>query len=316
MKRRWRNFLRIVHAGMVNSIRNASLAIAAMAVMIVTLTIVLVSLIANATFSYTIHQTTDKIDISAYLKDDVTPAQTAKLISDLKKQPNVAQVDYISKAQALQELINSATDATKRASIEAAGVTTGNPLPATLHIKPRDINKINDLKPFLDRADVKVLFSEPTSYSGDLKQIIDNIARTTTILRRIGIVTVAIFAIVSVLIIFNTIQMAIFNRRDEIQIMRLLGASTNFIRGPFIVENFITGALSGIVSVLIVHSVFTAASSTLQATSFGLLDINHAVQYFNDNFWKFLGLQLMVGILIGTGSSVIATRRYLKFKVR
>jgi cell division transport system permease protein len=136
------------------------------------------------------------------------------------------------------------------------------------------------------------------------------------VLRKIGVIAVVVFAIVSALIIFNTIQMAIFNRRDEIQIMRLLGASTSYIRGPFIVESAIYGFLSAVISVLIINSIFVAASSTLQATTFGLLDIGYATTYFDSRFWQFLGLQIAIGIMIGTVSAVIATKRYLKFKTK
>jgi cell division transport system permease protein len=117
-----------------------------------------------------------------------------------------------------------------------------------------------------------------------------------------------------VLIIFNTIQMAIFNRRDEIQIMRLLGASTAYIRGPFVVESIIYGILSAVISVLLINALFVTASSSLQATSFGLLDISYSQTFFESHYWILLALQLGLGILIGAASSVIATRRYLKFK--
>jgi cell division transport system permease protein len=120
--------------------------------------------------------------------------------------------------------------------------------------------------------------------------------------------------VISVLIIFNTIQMAIFNRRDELQIMRLLGASTWFIRGPFVVESIIYGILSAIVSLLIINGVFVTASSSLQATSFGLLDISYSQAFFEQYYWRLLTIQLALGIFIGAASSVIATRRYLKFK--
>ena len=108
--------------------------------------------------------------------------------------------------------------------------------------------------------------------------------------------------------------MAIFNRRDEITIMRLLGASTGYIRGPFVVESAIYGFLAAIISVLIINSAFLAASSALQASSLGLLDISYANQYFDNHFWLLLTMQVGVGIIIGTVSSVIATRRFLKFK--
>ena len=110
--------------------------------------------------------------------------------------------------------------------------------------------------------------------------------------------------------------MAIFNRRDEIKIMRLLGAGTGYIRGPFIVESAIYGLLSAVISILIINSAFVASSNALQASSLGLLDINYASQYFAEHFLAFLTFQLMLGIVIGTASSLIATRRYLKFKTK
>jgi cell division transport system permease protein len=110
--------------------------------------------------------------------------------------------------------------------------------------------------------------------------------------------------------------MAIFNRRDEIHIMRLLGAGTGYIRGPFIVESIIYGILSAVMSVVIVNSAFQASSGTLRASSLGLLDIGYANNYFDSHFILLLTVELALGIVIGAVSSMIATRRYLKFKTR
>jgi cell division transport system permease protein len=314
LQRKYTTFLRILHTGVVNFIRNASLALAAMAVMIVTLTIVLFSLIANATFGNTIEQITNKINVSVYLQDSVKPAQEKKLESELKKQPNVKRIEYLDKAAVLKQYV---ADNANNVTLQQAINETSNPLPATIHVYLNDLNEIKSVESFLLRSDNKKLqTSDSPSYSGNLKEAIDNISHATNILRRIGIITVIIFAIVSALIIFNTIQMAIFNRRDEIQIMRLLGASTGYIRGPFIVESAIYGLLSAVISVLIINSVFVAASSTLQASSLGLLDIGYATTYFDSHFWEFLGLQIAIGIMIGIVSSYIATRRYLKFKTK
>jgi cell division transport system permease protein len=314
MRRKLITFWRVIHTGIVNFIRNASLAIAAMAVMVITLTIVLFSLITNATFANTIQAITDKIDVSVFLNDDVTEAQTQQLVSELKKQPNVKSVRYLNKDQALKdyERQNAGNE-----QLIAAATEAGNPIPATIQIKPRDLNKINDIKTFLDTNQNKALQTTGSpSYSGDRKKAIDNITHATNILREIGVVAIIIFALVSALIIFNTIQMAIFNRRDELTIMRLLGAGTWYIRGPFVVESAVYGLLSAVISVLIVNSAFVASSQALQASSLGLLDINYASEYFGAHFWRLLGLQLFVGIVIGSGSAIIATRRYLKFKTK
>ena len=294
--------------------RNASLAIAAMAVMIVTLTIVLFSLIANTTFNNTVQQITAKVNVSVFLEDSVTPAQTTHLLAQIKSLPNTKSANYLTKDQVLKQYV--AQNAGNTALQQAIDVTS-NPLPATIHIFPRDLNKIHDTEAFLLQPQIKALqTSGSPSYSGSLKQAIDNITHATNILREVGLITVIVFAIISALIIFNTIQMAIFNRRDEIQIMRLLGASTWYIRGPFVVESAIYGILSAVASILIINSVFITASSTLQATTLGLLDINYATTYFDSHFWLLLTLQLAIGIVIGAASSVIATKRYLKFKTK
>lgn len=304
---------RIIHTGMVNFARNLSLAIAAMAVMVVTLTIVLFSIITNATFTNTIAQITNKIDISVFLSDSDTPAQVNQLISELKALPNVKGITYLTKAEALAqyESENSGNQQLLQAIDE-----TNNPLPATILIKPLNLNRIQDIKNFLTKSNIATLQSDQPSYSGEREVAINKITHATDILREIGIITVIVFTIICALIIFNTIQMAIFNRRDEITIMRLLGASTNYIRGPFVVESIIYGILSAVISVLIINSTFVAASNALQASSLGLLDINYANDYFDQHFFELLTTQLMVGIVIGAASAVIATHRYLRFKTK
>src|SRR3990167_1682568 len=311
LERNWITFVRILKTGCINFVRNASLSIAAMAIMLITLTIILFSLIANATFSNTVKQITDRIDVSVYLKDSVNTEQTNKLIGDVRNIQNVKSVEFISKDQALEKYRQQNAN---NSDLLVAISQTDNPLPASLSIKPRDPNKIDEIKTFLEKPEILELQSDPTSYSGDRKEAIDKITNATNFFRRAGAVGVIVFAIVSMLIIFNTIRIAIFNRRSELTIMRLLGASTTYIRGPFIVETMLYGLISATISVVLLNGLFAAASSTLQASSLGLLDINYSYQYFSNHFWLFLTSQIAIGIVIGTVSSLIATRRYLKFK--
>lgn len=305
-------FGRIVRTGIVNFVRNASLAVAAMAVMVVTLTIILFSLITNASFTHTIDQITDQVNISVFLQTDVTDEQAKAFAERTAKRPDVVHVEYLDKAAALKQFIEDNKD---RPSVIQAATLATNPVPATIHVYPSDLNQIKPIEEFLTNEDNQALQTKDSpSYKGDRKQAIDSITHATNVLRQIGVVAVAIFALVSALIIFNTIQMAIFNRRDEIQIMRLLGASTSFIRGPFIVESILYGVLSAVISVLIIHATFAISSSALQASSLGLLDIQYSSHYFSSRFLWFLTLQIAIGILLGAASSTIATRRYLKFK--
>lgn len=300
---------RIIKNGFVNFGRNVWLAIAAIAMMGITLTILLFAVISNATFTHTINDLTSHIDVVEYLKDSVTPAQRNKQIAELKRLPNVKEVSYTSKEDALkayeQQNINNPT-------LLAAISQTDNPLPASITVKPVDPNKLQDIQNFLDQPAQKALQSDPTSYSGDRKAAIDKITSATHFFQQAGIIGIVIFIIISMLIIFNTIRMAIFNRRDELVIMRLLGASTAFIRGPFVVETMLYGAVAAAISLVVCWSLFKVASSTLQASSLGLLDIGYSSKYFTDHLWQILTIQILVGILIGAASSGIATRRYLK----
>src|ERR1035438_5470382 len=281
MSRRLLTFLRVLKSGVQNSLRNITLAVAAMAVITITLTTVLLLVIANATLNSTIKQINNKINISVYLNDSVTDRQKNSLISGLKSLSEVKTVQYISKtaALAIYEAQNSSNT-----SIQSAVSQTENPLPATVNITPVNPSRLDQIKNYLNEPSILVLQSDPSSYSGNLKVAIDKIGKTTTLLREAGIISIVVFAAVSVLIIFNTIRMTIFNRRDELQIKRLLGASTWYIRGPFVVENIIYGILSAAISIGIVDILFTTVSNSLQASSFGLLDIGYANFYFRNYF--------------------------------
>lgn len=311
MGRKITTYRRVVRTGMVNFVRNAWLAIAAMAIMVVTLTIILFSIVANATFANTVQQITSRINISVYLKDSVNASQTKDFVNELKKLDNVESVTYLDKNAALRAYMqqNAGNEQLLKAINE-----TDNPLPATIQVKPRELNQLAEIRTFIEKPQWLKLQSDPASDNGDRREAIDNITHATELLQRAGIAAVLIFTLISVLIIFNTIQMAIFNRRDELQIMRLLGASTGYIRGPFVVETIIYGILSAIISILIINALFVTASNSLQATSLGLLDIAYSQTYFREYFWRLLLMQLSLGILIGAVSSIIATRRYLKFK--
>jgi len=304
---------RIINSGVINFIRNLSLAIAAMAIMLVTLTIVLFSVIVNFTFSHTISQITNKIDVSVYLQNDVNHLQTEDLLNQLRHQSNVAAVSYLSKQEALK--VYEQQNASNPQLIQAVNEAS-NPLPPTIIIKPINLNNLQSIRDFLEQPTIKRLQSAPPSYSGQEELAINRISHAASVLQEIGLIAVIVFAVVSVLIIFNTIQMAIFNRRDEIQIMRLLGAGSWYIRGPFIVESLIYGIISAIVSVFIINLSFQASSNTLKASSLGLLDINYANNFFDVHFVQLLLIELGIGIVIGAVSSLIATRRYLKFKTK
>ena len=302
---------RIFQTGAINFIRNMWLAVAAMAVITITLSILLFSVVARSTFSHTVSGLTDKIDVTFYLKDSVTPQQKDELITNLQKNSEVKSVDYINKDQALASYREQYKN---NPELLTAISQTDNPLPASLRIKPTNPDNINGIRSYLNQASIQKFQSEQTAYPEKRKEAVDKIIKAANFMQKAGLAGIVVFLVVSVLIIFNTIQMAIFNRRDELAIMRLLGASTWYIRGPFVVETVIYGIIAAFISVALCYLLFVAASSAFEASSLGLLDIKFASSYFRAIFWKILAMQIALGIIIGAASSVLATRRHLKFK--
>lgn len=300
---------RIFKNGALNFTRNIWLSIAAIAMMTITLTILLFAVVTNATFSHTVNDLTSHIDLSVYLKDSVTIEQKDKFIKDLYKIDNVKSVDYLNKDKVLANYQKANAGNTLLLS---AISQTDNPLSAEIHIKPKDPNQLGTIKSYLDRPDVTGLQSSPTNYSGVRKTAIDNITRATHFFQQAGIAGICVFIVISILIILNTIRMAIFNRRDELIIMRLLGASTSYIRGPFVVETMMYGVSAALISIGLCAGLFKVAASTLQASSLGLLDIKYSDTFFSSHILLILGAQVGIGIIIGAVSSLIATRRYLK----
>ena len=307
-------FKRIIANGILNFVRNITLAVAAVAVMAITLTTILILIITNATLNNTISQINSKIDISVYLKDSVTADEKNTLLTYLRDNSEVKSVKYISKDQALA--IYEAQNAGNK-TIQSATTALGiNPIHATINITPVSPSELGSIKQLLNEPSIVALQAANSSYSGALQTAINKIAKTTKLLKEAGFISIIIFGVTSVLIIFNTIRMTIFNRRDEIQTMRLLGAGTWFIKGPYVVENIIYGLLAATISLAFVEIMFTTVSDNLQASSFGLLNISYSQDYFKHYFFYLLLVIVGLGIIIGAGSALLATRRYLKYQTR
>ncbi len=311
MQRKRSIFLRIFKSGCVNFVRNAWLSVAAIAMMVITLTIILLSVILNQTFRNTIAQITDRIDVSVYLKDDVTPKKTEDFLNEIRRLQNVKEVEYLDKNAVYEGYVLDNKD--DPAALAAVSLID-NPFPATVRIKPKDPNDLESIRSFLETAESKELQSDQISYSEETKEAIDNITRTAKFVTEVGLVAVLIFAAVSVMIIFNTIQMAIFNRREELAIMQLLGATKRYIQGSFLVEAFLYGVISGLISVLLVNILLQVQTSVFDATSSGIVDITYAITYLGDNFLKLLAMQLGLGVGIAVLSATFATRRHLRKK--
>ena len=237
--------------------RNAWLSTAASAVMVVTLTIMSVSFIATMALNSTIHTIVNKIDVSIYLKDSTTLAQAQDLQLKLSQVNNVASVKYVSKQEALKRF--QAQFKNNQKLLE--GSTQGN-LPASIEIKAKDPNNLTPIADFINQTGVQALI-DASNYQGARRVTIDKIIKVSNFIKHTGLGASLIFVIISVMIIFNTIRMAIFSRREEIEIMQLIGATNWFIRGPFLCEASLYGVIAAVVSILLTYGLVHLSSTKI-----------------------------------------------------
>lgn len=296
--------IRIFKAGFKNLFRNAWLSTAATAVMLITLLIILTTLISNMALNTTIKGILTKIDVSIYLKDSTTQAQIKNLQAELSQVENVASIQYVSKLDALARYREQNKNNQK---LLQAVNELDNPLPASLEVKAKDQKNLTPIADFVNRSDVKPLV-DSTSYEKDRKITIDRIIRVSNFINATGLMASLLFTIISILIIFNTIRMAIYSRREELEIMKLIGATKWFIRGPFLCEASLYGFIASIIALVLIY-LFLQGIGPKIAT---YIDFTSTIQFFKHNIILITLGELAVSIVIGATSSMLAMARYLK----
>ena len=301
-------FWRIIQAGTRNFMRNAWLSTAATAVMTVTLTIVIISFISNLALTSTIKSVTDKIDASVYFANGVTTDQVNGLEQQINATGNVESITYLSKDQAIAAYRDEhKNDASLLAALDVAGADA---IPASIQIKAKDPKKLDAIASIVNAPQNKAILdpNAPFSYGGGRKTTIDRIISFSNFFKTIGLAASIIFIIISTLIIFNTIRMAIFTRKDEIEIMKLVGATKWFIRGPFIFEAALYGILATFIAVILSYTLLLGGGPKLS----NYIDVNSAISLFRSYPILIIGAELLIGVCIGAFSSMLAMSRYLK----
>lgn len=306
-------FWRIVKYGVASFSRNAWLSLAATAIMIITLLIISVTLVARTVLSDTINDIKDKVDMSIYVDQDISSEDIKTVTEDLKNLANVKpeSVRYISPEDAKKEFAANNSD---DPDILAALNEATNMFPGIFNLKVIDINDVSELENYVDNNDtIKNVIDEnyEPSFSSSRRAAIENIARTASFAEKAGLAAGVVFVVIASLIIFNTIRMAIFNRREEIYMMKLIGANKSFIRGPFIVEASQYGFIASIVAFLVLFGGMFLIKDKL--VEYGIA-VQPTIDFIT-RFWPIVVLGLMaIGIIIGVISSLLATRKYLKLR--
>lgn len=307
-RRRLLTFGRVFKYGFSSFFRNSWLSVAATVVMVMTLLIIFVTFSARLVLDDTVIDLRNKVDMSIYLKTETSDQAGADLSAELKKITSVVSVQYISADEARKQIIAETED---KAVLEAITVAT-NKNPATLRVVVEDINDTKELESFVtDNKKVKEYLSPDykPSFAGERRGTIKSIGRAVRFIQNIGIGAGLLFVVISSLIIFNTIRMAIFNRKEEIQMMKLIGADKSFIRGPFLVESTIYGFIAAFFATGL--GMWGLYSSSEILTSYQII-VKPTIQLMTAWVWMVLPIMILIGALIGIVSSLFATRKHLK----
>lgn len=295
---------RIMKYGKQNFTRNAWLSTATIVIMALTLIVFGGFLIFNVMTRTIISSIEDKIDISVYFKNTTGEDDVLRIKSLIQSYPEVSKVDYISKDEALAVFKDRHKDDSTIA--QAIDQLNENPLLASLNVKARNPQEYSIVAGYLDNDSIKP-FVERVSYAQNAG-VIDRLNKIMSTAKKGGYALTFFMSLVAILITFNTIRLAIYSNRESINIMRLVGGSNFFIRGPYLIEGVLYGIISAVVSLLLTAPViyFVSPYTNVLVPELSLWG------YFVSHLPLLLIYEILFGVGLGILSSFIAIGKYLK----
>jgi cell division transport system permease protein len=302
------NIIRSIKYGFQNFGRNIFLSIATTSIMVLTLFGLGFFMVINQISSQALSGIQDRVDISVYIKEGVEDSKINDLINYSKSLNGVKEINLITKEMALDKFKETYKD--EPAIIQSLQVLDTNPLPITLTIKAENSQFYQSINDSLLASEYKDSVIQQTDYQKSTsKDIIDRLNNIIRVTRNVGISVIIVLATIAVLITYNTIRLTLYSYRQEIEIMRLVGANDTQIKGPFFVEGVLFGVFGTFISFLLLFVVVLLISSPI--ASF-ISSSQSPSNYVLANAFLIIGIQLLVGIILGVGSSLIAINRYLK----
>ncbi|MBQ2622888.1 permease-like cell division protein FtsX [Candidatus Saccharibacteria bacterium] len=304
---------RIVKYGTRGFSRNIWLSTAATVVMSVTLIILFVTVVASVILTNTAEMMKDKIDITIYFKPTTSQQNLDKLSTEIKKDSNVKSVETSTAEQEYEKFLIENGDSEEILNILDDEMTKMMiaKMQATMRIKVYNIDNLDSIKNMVENDELFKQFTDeemPPTYDVNRAEI-NTITSWARMARTGGIILAAVFLVISILIIFSTIRMAIFSRREEIYMMKLVGADRSFIRGPFLIEAEICGVIAGVAAATISYFGFRFLSPRL--ANYGInVDTINGVLESNQLIIVFL-VFIAAGVIIGRVSAWLAVSRYL-----
>lgn len=305
-------FKRMLVAGTKNFTRGGAVSAATVLIMTVTLTVIASLIFLSALLSFTLDFIRSQVNVSFYFVTSAAEGEILAVKDRLEKLPEVASVTYTSRDEALVAF--RARKADDQLTLQALEEVGGNPLDASLTIRAKDPSQYESIVNFLEAT--PTLSAEGTSIidynnyeqNKKVREAIDRLTLWIQATQTVGISVVVFFALASILIAFATIRLAIYTAKDEIGVMRLVGASNAYVQGPFIVTGIITGITAAVlVLILLIPATWYAGMKSTHW--FGGFNV---ASYYLSNFALIFSILMGSGIVLGAVASVFAIHRYLK----
>ncbi|HRH55714.1 MAG TPA: permease-like cell division protein FtsX [Candidatus Paceibacterota bacterium] len=305
----WMTVKRVISGGAKNFARSGAVSFATVLIMTITLIIVGSLIFLSAILANTLASLQDKVDVNVYFVTSADERDIVSIQRRLEALPEVASVTYTSRDERLAEF--RARHENDQLTIQALDELGDNPLGGSLAVKAVNPTQYAGIVEFL--SDDLSLTEESGPIIDSInyyqnKAVIDRLSAAIDATEKAGLAIVILFAIASTIIALATIRLAIYTARDEIAVMRLVGASNAYIRGPFIVAGIISGITAAIIALIFFYPITWYAGQTL-ATWLGGFNL---FSYYLSHFAMIFGILAGTGVLVGALASWLAVRRYLK----
>ncbi|HEY4520369.1 MAG TPA: permease-like cell division protein FtsX [Candidatus Paceibacterota bacterium] len=297
-------FIRVFKTGWTSFKRNSYLSLGTTGVMTLVLLLFSGLMVVNFLSNEIVRGIENQIDVSAYFKEEAPEEEILQMKTDLEKLPDVQSVAYISRTQALEDF--KSKNAGKAIIEQSLAELDFNPLQASLVVKAKDPQNYVSIVQYLEGNKYRTLIDKITYYENEI--VIKKVQNISNGIRNWGLVATMVLAVIAILVTFNTIRLTIYNQKQEIEIMRLVGGSYWHVKAPYLIEGGLYGLFASLVTIVIFYPSLYAISS-----KFGVLmpGIN-ILAYFGSNALQYISIILLAGILLGVLSSFVAIRRFLR----
>lgn len=296
---------RLIKTGFTNFFRNIWLSLAATSVMTITLFIISTILVLYTLTNLSIENIKDKVGISAYFNNNTSEREILNIKAEIELMDEVESVEYIPKTVAREQFIELHKNEPLLLETLQEFKDSENPLPNSFAIKAKQLTDYAAITSTLQSDRYAPYFDRIR----DNSKVIDRLFNITDTITKLGIVLTAVFVIVTIMVMFNTIRLTIYNRRQEVEIMRLVGATNSYIRMPFLIEGIMYGIIATIITSAVMYAILYFSSASVER----LLSLDDLGGSLADGLMvQILLMNLVLGLGLGAIASAIAMRRYLK----